>query len=812
MLQFKLNYSKWITVLCLIPTTLFGQLSGTKVIGTAPSDYTTFSAAVTALNSSGISNSVVFQVKPGTYNEQISIGAVNGTAANKTITFESLNHDSTSVILQFNSSATASNNYVLRLNGTDYVTFRQMTIQRTDTLAYAQVVDISSGATHNTFSNNIIKGTTKANLNTYCALIGSTNALEDSYNVFTQNKFLYGSFGFYYLGQGSTMPESGTQITYNTFSGQNYRAIYMTSQRSAKINNNIISTASANSNYVGIYGQYANDSLRILKNRLDLSTGTGIYLANCNETSSIRGLIANNFIAVGGTSTAHGISLNNVKLECIYNNSIHIYSSSAASGRALFLNGSITATLYIINNVLANTGGGYCYYADATTGTPVTSSNYNDLYTTGSYVGSWKSAGNTALLSDWRTASSLDANSVSADPLFTSASDLHASSGTIHGAGTAALLYFSITDDIDNQSRSNPPDIGADEFNIEDLGISAFDNIHGICPGIAFHVTVFIKNFGSWPFSGSVPVFYLIQGSPVVNATTPSITLNPGDSTAFTFSQTENIAIPGAHSITAGTTLAVDINTSNDNTADSVRIFPYAAASAGPDVPVCTGDSATLTATGGTGYTWNTTPPSSNPTITVLVADTTLFSVTVISSDGCSATDSAYVFPALFPKPVAGFSFMPSNLQTSFTNTSTDALTYLWDFGDGNTDNTANPVHTYTATGNYIVTLYAINPCDSDTITQNLTLNSIDENGQIPAFNISPNPAVDYVRVSVNILNETIKSAEISDVTGRFACNISITDILNDRALNVSKLANGMYFLKIYTSAGLRVVRFIINR
>jgi gliding motility-associated-like protein len=43
----------------------------------------------------------------------------------------------------------------------------------------------------------------------------------------------------------------------------------------------------------------------------------------------------------------------------------------------------------------------------------------------------------------------------------------------------------------------------------------------------------------------------------------------------------------------------------------------------------------------------------------------------------------------------------------SFTNNSTGpgTLSYLWNFGDGNTSTLQNPVHTYTAAGNYTVTL-----------------------------------------------------------------------------------------------------------
>lgn len=50
-----------------------------------------------------------------------------------------------------------------------------------------------------------------------------------------------------------------------------------------------------------------------------------------------------------------------------------------------------------------------------------------------------------------------------------------------------------------------------------------------------------------------------------------------------------------------------------------------------------------------------------------------------------------------------------------FTDLSANNPTgWLWDFGDGNTDNVANPCHTYTASGNYTVTLTATNSFGSD--------------------------------------------------------------------------------------------------
>lgn len=45
-------------------------------------------------------------------------------------------------------------------------------------------------------------------------------------------------------------------------------------------------------------------------------------------------------------------------------------------------------------------------------------------------------------------------------------------------------------------------------------------------------------------------------------------------------------------------------------------------------------------------------------------------------------------------------------LPVDFTNESVNAVTYLWEFGDGQTSNQANPTHVYTSPGTYDVTLY----------------------------------------------------------------------------------------------------------
>jgi PKD repeat protein len=75
------------------------------------------------------------------------------------------------------------------------------------------------------------------------------------------------------------------------------------------------------------------------------------------------------------------------------------------------------------------------------------------------------------------------------------------------------------------------------------------------------------------------------------------------------------------------------------------------------------------------------------------------------------------------PPPVADFGAVPSSgtapLTVSFTDSSSgDVTSWSWDFGDGSYDSTQNPVHTYTASGLYNVTLSVSGPGGADTKTK----------------------------------------------------------------------------------------------
>lgn len=93
--------------------------------------------------------------------------------------------------------------------------------------------------------------------------------------------------------------------------------------------------------------------------------------------------------------------------------------------------------------------------------------------------------------------------------------------------------------------------------------------------------------------------------------------------------------------------------------------------------------------------------------------------------DGCTSTVTQTVNVSV--NPTASFSATPTNgcvpLTVQFTNQSSNASFYSWDFGDGNTSTQVNPTHTFTQDGVFTVQLIVenLNGC-TDTVEQNFTV------------------------------------------------------------------------------------------
>jgi hypothetical protein len=525
----KIKWLILITVFSLTISNVHAQLTGTYTIGSS-GNYTSFTAAVSDLTTNGVSGAVVFNVAPGTYNEQISIGAITGASSSNTITFQSSTGDSTDVILEYASSSASTNNYTLALSGADYITFKSITLSRTGANTYSVVVSLSGGASNNQFYNNRIIGRNYISSSTNNVLFYASSASVDQYNIIQNNHFKYGTYALYFDGSSTTY-ERGNQFTDNVVDSFGYYGIRYNYQLGLIVNRNMVFSHPGSGASYPMYIYYCHSNVEVMNNNIDVqgtSTNYGVYMYYsdsgsyvtgnkiychgtstaycinvyyCDGTSSSSTIVANNFLTqANGTGTAYGIYAYNSNYVEIYYNSVNITGGSTTAGRAIYPYVSSATGAYsnvkIYNNILVNTGGGVAIEipANAVTLGYVTGCDNNDLYVTGSVLGSYN--GTTAAnLSTWKSLSSLDNYSVSVNPGFTSATDLHATAVSLDGGATPISI---IADDIDGESRDpSTPDIGADEFLLltDDAGIVSFES-ESPCPGTPLDIKVKVKNYG----------------------------------------------------------------------------------------------------------------------------------------------------------------------------------------------------------------------------------------------------------------------------------------------------------------------------
>lgn len=147
-----------------------------------------------------------------------------------------------------------------------------------------------------------------------------------------------------------------------------------------------------------------------------------------------------------------------------------------------------------------------------------------------------------------------------------------------------------------------------------------------------------------------------------------------------------------------------------------------------PDT-VCAGTSFTPVNTStptATGASWSfgdgTTSAINNPVKSYSTPGT--YQIKMVNDFGL-CKDSIVRSIVVLPKPTAVFTGVNTAsckvpLTVPFANASIGGSTYMWDFGDGQTSTLTNPVHTYTAFGNFIVKLIVrnANGC-SDTLVKN---------------------------------------------------------------------------------------------
>jgi len=564
----KITYTLIVT-LSMCYNFLFAQLSGNYTInpiGTATStNYKNWSSAISDLLSGqrndggtaqgpGVNGSVVFTVYDTVYNNtQIQLTAITGASSSRTITFQSAGGDSSKCMLKYPSGSSSSDDYVVMLNGADWINFKGIGFERTGSNAYYTVIQITNDADHNSFIRCLMK-TRKLPSNTttgWTTGIGAGIFFSGNgdTNIIHQNRFIYGYNGIY-----SATSCYGNYISSNVFDTNGCIGIYMTSQTGLKIERNIFSMGDFGSGQ-GHYVSYAirlesSPSVIISKNKIfmlaeNAQVVRGIVFVSLSGSSTAPNLVINNWIFnKGGTSSCSGISIYGANyLDICYNN--FLITAPLKTSVIVHHNSTYTNTyVNIRNNNFINKGGGLIYEFPSTNGGLDTVVN-NNCYITDTFFGKYNNV-NYNSLSAWKTGTGKDANSLALDPGYTANTDLHVSNVGINGK---AVPYWRVSDDIDGDTRStSTPDIGADEFFpvAYDAGIISADSPLYFCPGIK-NVKVKFQNFGSNTIT-SLKIYWQVNG----NAQTTynwSGSVSPGNSSGLIQIGSYNFAANTAYTL-----------------------------------------------------------------------------------------------------------------------------------------------------------------------------------------------------------------------------------------------------------------------
>ncbi len=133
------------------------------------------------------------------------------------------------------------------------------------------------------------------------------------------------------------------------------------------------------------------------------------------------------------------------------------------------------------------------------------------------------------------------------------------------------------------------------------------------------------------------------------------------------------------------------------------------------------------TSLGGLNFLWDFgdggTSTVDNPTHTYNNVGSYVVKLYAFDSTSCNVVDSTSSIVTVSALPTAAFIFSPvppqENVFTQFTNQSLGAISYFWDFGDGDTSVEQHPRHLFNATGTFDVCLVATNASGcKDTICQ----------------------------------------------------------------------------------------------
>lgn len=472
---------------------------GTYNVGPG-TDFVTINAATDTLNQVGMDGAVIFSIASGTYNGQVSFGSFNGADSANTVTFQSQTGNAEDVILT--ATPTSTDNYVISVDGSQYLSFKNLTIYGNYTSGsgnniYASALQLQNCS--NVVIDNCVvrvKGSASISTNSHAVIIKDGVSDLDISNCLIDS-------GYCAITTFETTADlSGNiRIVDNQIHGFFNKGINIRNLHDMTIARNRIESASvaANRPLQGVYIAGHTGLLELSQNQIyladDFSGGKrGIALFNVVGTQARRAKVYNNMVSCYGTGTA-GVTPGAFLVDSassyinVYFNTFRLYAgANAAATRAVSIGDKVDncTNINVRDNIMANFSQGFAYYVKSTSSIPTNGSNYNAYYSNSTanvpIFACWGQGINVSNLADLRAANNQDDHSLQQQPYFVDdRSDLHVSSGQF---SDCAEYLTPVPQDVDGNPRPQIPNptIGAHEYAREQHDVSIIEVIKPYMP------------------------------------------------------------------------------------------------------------------------------------------------------------------------------------------------------------------------------------------------------------------------------------------------------------------------------------------
>ena len=489
-MNFTGNIKKSTILICFfinIKLSLFSALNGTYTIKSSGGNYSTISAAISALYAQGVNGPVIFNVYPETFNEHVVLdGSITGASSVNSITFRNDPNFSGNPIVQFSPTATddfggSSNGNVIKFNNTGFINLKGI---KTIVLS-SNYKNQEYGGVISILNSNHIKVES-------CEIVGNSDFTNSDWfnrpgiKLYTSQNCLIKSNSINSINNGVVL-----------YRGEN-----------CIVEKNVISVSSS-----GFYG-YECDRFDVFDNKI-YSSGTNgnVYVAFVIQNSmgaNANGyrLVYNNFIKAEGSGlliVGNEPGFKGANRNFIMNNSISANSVNAIN----MIYGDSTN---LINNIIQIDNGNIITSVSSSSGVEIKNNNFHSISSPFNCSIESNNYSSIASLSGIIGYNFLDNLNINPQFVDLSVNNLHAQNTALVNAGNNNLFGF-YSSDIDGEPHIGNPDIGADELPVggcNPLSLKVF--IEGTFNGIEMNTILKIANLvptnqpfnnGPWNYNGT---------------------------------------------------------------------------------------------------------------------------------------------------------------------------------------------------------------------------------------------------------------------------------------------------------------------